>query len=130
VSYRWNGDGVIMIRELSLGYNYLDASHQFTDVSGQSESRYAFSGLRNQLIGRLTMNLTHWVNVTVAYRGIDRVGGNAYSLMDAKIKVNPTRNLSMFLEGNNLFNTDYIEAGYVQMPGRWFKLGMSISFSE
>ncbi len=130
VSYRWNGNGVIMIRELSLGYNYLDASHQFTDVLGQSESRYAFSGLRNQLIGRLTMNLTHWVNVTVAYRGIDRVGGNAYSLMDAKIKVNPTRNLSMFLEGNNLFNTDYIEAGYVQMPGRWFKLGMSISFSE
>ena len=130
INYRWNGSGSIMIRELSLGYNYIDASHQFIDIVQDTESRYAFSGLRNQLIAKLTMNLTHWVYASVAYRGVDRVGGNAYSLVDAKFTVNPTRNFSVFLEGNNLFNTDYIEAGYVQMPGRWFKAGVQVKFYE
>jgi iron complex outermembrane receptor protein len=130
INYRWNGSGSIMIRELSLGYNYIDASHQFIDIVQDTESRYAFSGLRNQLIAKLTMNLTHWVYASVAYRGVDRVGGNAYSLVDAKLTVNPTRNFSVFLEGNNLFNTDYIEAGYVQMPGRWFKVGVQVKFYE
>ncbi len=130
INYRWNGSGSIMIRELSLGYNYIDASHQFIDIVQDTESRYAFSGLRNQLIAKLTMNLTHWVYASVAYRGVDRVGGNAYSLVDAKLTVNPTRNFSVFLEGNNLFNTDYIEAGYVQMPGRWFKAGVQVKFYE
>lgn len=130
INYRWNGNGSIMIRELSLGYNYIDASHQFIDMFQYTESRYAFSGLRNQLIAKLTMNLTHWVYASVAYRGVDRVGGDAYSLVDAKLTVNPTRNFSVFLEGNNLFNTDYIEAGYVQMPGRWFKVGVQVKFYE
>jgi iron complex outermembrane receptor protein len=130
INYRWNGNGRIMIRELSLGYNYLDAAHQFADPLQQTQSRYAFSGLRNQLIAKLTMNITRWVYATVAYRGVDRVGGNAYSLVDAKLTVNPTRNFSIFLEGNNLFNTDYIEAGYVQMPGRWFKVGVQVKFYE
>jgi iron complex outermembrane receptor protein len=130
INYRWNGNGRIMIRELSLGYNYLDASHQFADPLQQTQSRYAFSGMRNQLITKLSMNITHWVYATVAYRGVDRVGGNAYSLVDAKLTVNPSRNFSVFLEGNNLFNTDYIEAGYVQMPGRWFKVGVQVKFYE
>jgi len=82
------------------------------------------------LITKLTMNLTHWVYLSAAYRGIDRVGGNTYSLVDAKLTVNPSRNFSIFLEGNNLFNTDYIEAGYVQMPGRWFKAGLQVKFYE
>ena len=130
INYRWNGKGSIMIRELSLGYNFIDASHQFIDIVQDTESRYAFTGLRNQLIAKLTMNLTHWVYATVAYRGVDRVDGSTYSLVDAKLMVNPTRNFSVFLEGNNLFNTDYIEAGYVQMPGRWFKAGVQVKFYE
>ena len=130
INYRWNGNGRIMIRELSLGYNYLGASHQFADPLMQTQSRYAFSGMRNQLIAKLSMNITHWVYATVAYRGVDRVGGNAYSLVDAKLTINPSRNFSIFLEGNNLFNTDYIEAGYVQMPGRWFKAGLQVKFYE
>jgi outer membrane receptor protein involved in Fe transport len=33
--------------------------------------------------------------------------------------------LLIFAEGNNLTNTQYVEAGFVQMPGRWFKLGLT-----
>ncbi|MFM7664119.1 MAG: TonB-dependent receptor domain-containing protein, partial [Bacteroidota bacterium] len=130
INYRWNGDGKFMVREVSVGYNYTDASHQFADPSQVTQSRYAFSGLRNQLVGRITANLTRWVTVSVAYRGVDRVGGNAYSLLDAKIAVNPSRSVTVFVEGNNLANTQYVEAGYVQMPGRWFKAGLQIKMLD
>ena len=130
VSYRWNGSGVIMLRELSLGYNYTDANHQFQDALFKTQSRYAFSGLRNQLVGRMTVNLSRWVTLSAAYRGIDRVGGNAYSLVDVKLAIHANRNVTLFGEGNNVLNTKYIEAGYVQMPGRWWKAGLQINLSD
>lgn len=126
IHYQWNGDGKFKIKELSLGYNYTDASHQFVDPLQASQSRYAFSGLRNQLVGKITGNLTQWVTLSLVYRGLDRVGGNAYSLFDAKIAGNLNHVFSVFIEGNNLWNTDYVEAGYVQMPGRWFKAGIQV----
>jgi iron complex outermembrane receptor protein len=126
IQYEWNGDGKFRINVLSLGYNYTDANHQFVDPLQASQSRYAFSGLRNQLVGRITANLTRWVAVSVAYRGVDRVGGNAYSLLDAKISGYLNHIFTVFIEGNNLWNTDYVEAGYVQMPGRWLKAGVQV----
>jgi vitamin B12 transporter len=130
ISYRSNKKTFISIREFTLGYNFINVNHEFVDPLMQTQSRYAFSGLRNQLISRLTINLSHWVSLSAAYRGIDRVGGNTYSLMDAKIMVNPSRNLSLFFEGSNILDTDYVEAGYVQMPGRWFKFGIQIAFNK
>ena len=130
ISYRSNKKTFISIREFTLGYNFINVNHEFVDPLMQTQSRYAFSGLRNQLISRLTINLSHWVSISAAYRGIDRVGVNTYSLMDAKIMVNPSRNLSLFFEGNNILDTDYVEAGYVQMPGRWFKFGIQIAFNK
>lgn len=130
VFYRWNGDGTFMLNEVSLGYNYTDANHQFVDPLQTSQSRYAFSGLRNQLVGRITASLTHWVTVSMAYRGVDRVGGNAYSLIDAKIQGNLNKTVTVFMEGNNLTNTQYVEAGFVQMPGRWFKAGLQIKMLD
>ena len=78
----------------------------------------------------MTISVTSWVNVSVAYRGVDRVGGNAYSLLDAKISLHPSRNITFFVEGNNLWNTLYVEAGYVQMPGRWLKAGLQFKTSK
>jgi iron complex outermembrane receptor protein len=61
---------------------------------------------------------------------VDRVGGNSYSLLDAKIALNPSKAVTVFVEGNNLANTQYVEAGYVQMPGRWFKAGLQIKMLD
>ncbi|MFN5887172.1 MAG: TonB-dependent receptor plug domain-containing protein [Flavobacteriales bacterium] len=130
ITYRRNGEKPIKINDLTVGYQYIDANHQFSDPTMVTESRYAFSGLRNQLIARMTISVTSWVNVSVAYRGVDRVGGNAYSLLDAKISVHPSRNITFFVEGNNLWNTLYVEAGYVQMPGRWLKAGLQFKTSK
>ncbi len=130
VKCAWNGNSQFMISELSLGYNYTDVNHQFVDNLGLTQSRYAFSGLRNQLVAKVTAKLTHWVTLTVAYRGTERVGSGSFSLLDAKLQVNASRCFVFFLEGNNLMNTQYVEAGYVQMPGIWGKMGVTFNFID
>jgi len=37
---------------------------------------------------------------------------------------------AMLEDVNNILNTQYVEAGYVQMPGRWFKVGLNYAFTK
>ena len=128
--YTMQGNHKYRIRELSLGYNFVDANHQFVDVFGMSQSRYAFSGLRNQLIAKATFILSGWATFSVTYRGCERFGSGTVSLLDAKFQFNASKSFNLFVEGNNLLNVDYVEAGYVQMPGIWGKAGVSFHFDE
>jgi len=128
LKYTWNGKRQFMINELTVGYNYIDVNHQFVDDLGLTQSRYAFSGLRNQLVVKVNAKITHWATLTLAYRGTERVGSGSFSLLDAKLQINASRCFVFFLEGNNLLDTNYVEAGYVQMPGRWGKIGLHYNF--
>jgi iron complex outermembrane receptor protein len=56
---------------------------------------------------------------------VQRIDQPLYQVFDAKINVSINKNWSVFTELNNLSNTQYVEAGFVQMPGRWFKLGLT-----
>lgn len=129
---RWTmqGNQKIRIKELSLGYNFVDANHQFADVLGLLQSRYAFSGLRNQLVAKGTLILGNWATFSVTYRGCERFGSGTVSLLDAKFQFNASKSFNLFVEGNNLLNVDYVEAGYVQMPGIWGKAGVSFNFDQ
>jgi iron complex outermembrane receptor protein len=129
---RWTmqGNQKIRIKELSLGYNFVDANHQFADDFGLLQSRYAFSGLRNQLVAKGTLILGNWATFSVTYRGCERFGSGTVSLLDAKFQFNASKSFNLFVEGNNLLNVDYVEAGYVQMPGIWGKAGVSFNFDQ
>jgi iron complex outermembrane receptor protein len=48
---------------------------------------------------------------------------NAYTLLDVKVAFQAATNISFFSELSNATNTSYVEAGFVQMPGRWLKVG-------
>jgi iron complex outermembrane receptor protein len=48
-----------------------------------------------------------------------------YFLLDARLDFNRLKTLGYFAECSNITNADYIEAGTVQMPGRWFRAGIS-----
>jgi iron complex outermembrane receptor protein len=64
------------------------------------------------------------------YRFLQRVSNPAYQLLDLKLTSESVKGFSFFAEVNNLLNTEYIEAGYVQMPGRWFKVGLNYAFTK
>ena len=107
-----------------VNYTYISAKHNFTS---QQESRYAITSMRHQLNGQALFDLSEKVQLNMAYRLVQRIEQPLYQVLDAKILVPIYRNLTIFAEANNLTNTQYIEAGFVQMPGRWFKLGLTFA---
>jgi iron complex outermembrane receptor protein len=85
--------------------------------------------MRQQLNGVAQIDLSENVQLNVTYRLVQRIAQPLYQVIDVKMLVPIKNKWTVFVEGNNLTNTQYVEAGFVQMPGRWFKLGLTFSHS-
>ncbi len=110
---------------IDVSYTYIQATHVF---DANLESRYAYSNLKHQLIAKFNFQFSTFGNLQVNYRFNQRVSNPAYQLIDVKLISGNVKGFNLFVEGNNILNTNYIEAGFVQMPGRWFKVGLTYSF--
>jgi iron complex outermembrane receptor protein len=64
---------------------------------------------------------------TLKGRYLERMDGDPYFLLDARVDYNRMKTLGFFAEASNITNTEYIEAGFVQMPKRWFRAGISVN---
>lgn len=115
------------INFLDVAYTYIHATHVF---DANLESRYAYSNLKHQFIGKVGFQLGKFGSIQVNYRYIQRVSNPAYQLLDLKGTTTSIKGFSLFGELNNALNTNYVEAGFVQMPGRWFKLGVNYAFTK
>jgi iron complex outermembrane receptor protein len=112
---------------VDLSYTYIQATHVF---DANLESRYAYSNLKHQLIAKFNFQFSKYGSLQVNYRFLERVSNPAYQLVDLKLNSESVKGFSFFAEVNNLLNTEYIEAGYVQMPGRWFKVGLNYRWTK
>jgi vitamin B12 transporter len=109
-------------KKLNVNYTYITAQHHFTN---EQESRYAITSMRHQLNGLAQFDLSEKVQLNFTYRLVQRIEQPLYQVIDAKLNLPVIRNWTIFIEANNLSKTQYVEAGFVQMPGRWFKLGLT-----
>lgn len=109
-------------KKLNVNYTYITAQHHFTNAQ---ESRYAITSMRHQLNGLAQFDLGEKVQLNFTYRLVQRIEQPLYQVIDAKLNLPVIRNWTIFIEANNLSNTKYVEAGFVQMPGRWFKFGLT-----
>jgi iron complex outermembrane receptor protein len=114
------------LNKFNVNYTYITAQHNFTS---EQESRYAITSMRQQLNGVAQFDLSEKVQLNVTYRLVQRIAQPLYQVVDAKMQVPIKNKWTVFAEGNNLTNTQYVEAGFVQMPGRWFKLGFTFGHS-
>jgi len=114
----------LKLKELSFSYNYIDAS--LIQAEGL-ESRYSLNSLRHQLIGGIQTEVIQRAEVTIKARYLERMALDPYFLLDARIDYNRLKTVGFFAEASNITNTEYIEAGFVQMPGRWFRAGISVN---
>jgi iron complex outermembrane receptor protein len=114
------------LHKLNVNYTYIAAQHNFTSAQ---ESRYAITSMRQQLNGVAQFDLSEKVQLNVTYRLVQRIAQPLYQVVDAKMRVPIKNKWTVFAEGNNLMNTQYVEAGFVEMPGRWFKLGFTFGHS-
>ncbi len=109
------------LKSVQLSWHYIDATiRAITDV----ETKYALNALRQQVIVGLEMKLTDRVLWSLKGRYLLRQNSQAYTIVDTKLVVNINKRMSSFVLLTNAFNTNYIEAGYVNMPGRWISGGM------
>ncbi len=114
------------LNKFNVNYTYITAQHNFTS---EQESRYAITSMRQQLNAVGQFDLSEKIQLSVNYRLVQRIEQPLYQVVDAKILVPIKNKWTVFAEGNNLTNTQYVEAGFVQMPGRWFKLGITFGHS-
>lgn len=115
--------GCVQLDNATLSYNYIDAT---VFSRNAEESKYALSALKQQLIGGLQLTILDKLVVVSKIRYIERMNLNAYTLLDLKLTYQPDNALQFFTELSNVTNTAYVEAGYVQMPGRWLKVGCKV----
>jgi iron complex outermembrane receptor protein len=125
MNYRVNPNGKkIQLKELNLSYNYIDAS--LNELPG-IETRYALTALRNQIIGGLLIGLGKKIEWNTKVRNVERISQDPYFLLDMQVDYNRTGRVGFFAEASNITDSDYIEAGTVQMPGRWFRAGFMVN---
>lgn len=121
-------------KELQIFYTYIFSNLQ----NNQYRSRYALSHLRHKAgvnsVMHITRNLYLSSNLFFfsrpSFRDENLLMGNQptsnYFIADARLFIK-TGISDIYLEGNNIFNARYVEAGSTERPGFWLRLGAKIS---
>ncbi|SIN64887.1 TonB-dependent receptor plug domain-containing protein [Algoriphagus halophilus] len=126
--YRVNPSATtIQVKEFNFSYNYIHA-----DLIQQPgvETRYAFTALKNQMIGGVLVGIGKKLEWNTKMRYIERMNQDPYFLMDMRVDYNRIGKIGLFAEASNLTNTEYIEAATIQMPGRWFRAGFMLNLDS
>ncbi len=125
IGYRVIPSGALLqIKELMLSYNYIHAN--LIQQAG-TETRYALTALKNQLIAGILAGIGPKLEWNTKIRNVERMNQDPYFLLDMRLDYNRVGRIGFFAEASNITNTDYIEAGTVQMPGRWFRAGFMLN---
>ncbi|MBI1184091.1 TonB-dependent receptor [bacterium] len=108
---------------INLSYTYL---HSNFSVQQNFESKYQVQMLRHQLVARINHRLPFGLKHNLSVRYLDRYSfSKAYTLVDSRLYYQK-KQYNLFVEATNILNTQYRETDFVQMPGRWFRLGGSL----
>ncbi len=109
----------------TIGYTYLD---NILNKPADFSARYLLDNLKHQIIAKLeTRFLKNFTN-EVVYRYNERLNNGSYNLVDDKLSF-VKKDFSVYVLINNLTNTSYTETFGVEMPQRWFHIGLSYNFN-
>jgi len=110
-----------IIGRIAVNYTYLDHD---SDTNGL-EYKYILDSLRHQLHGTVYLDWHSRISHVIKARLEERMSGDSSIVVDSKLIYQATDALDLALEGNNLFDEEYIESGDTPMPGRWLMLGVT-----
>jgi iron complex outermembrane receptor protein len=116
-------------RKHKIGYNvnytFLSPSYNSTE---DVQSKYILESLRNQLILGLHYRYKS-ASIQINNRFIERELNDPYNLLSVRANYN-LKDFSIYADVSNLLNAEYVEAGAVPMPPRWFTLGFRYIWKE
>lgn len=122
-------------RHLSLNDKYqvnINASYTYLNpeivLPSTSLSKYAIEALRHQAIASVQSVLFGKLQVNVNARYQYRINANDYTVLDTRIGYTFNKHWMAYADVNNILDTQYKEIGTVQLPGRWYTLGLRVNF--
>ncbi|WP_341220345.1 TonB-dependent receptor plug domain-containing protein [Polaribacter atrinae] len=109
---------------LSVGYTFLE-----DDILDQNKdlSRYSLNTLKHHFTTRFSSKLFKNVRQNIIYKHAERTVGTSYNVWDASVIIDLNK-ISFTVTANNIFDTDYIESGFVPMPGSNVLFGLRYGF--
>ncbi|MDO7171084.1 TonB-dependent receptor plug domain-containing protein [Mariniflexile sp. AS56] len=109
---------------LAVGYNFLD-----DDILDQNKdlSRYSLNTLKHHFTTRLSTQLFKNISQNIIYKHAERTTGDSYNVWDASLAIN-LKQVEFTITASNIFNADYIEAGFVPMPSSNLLFGLRYNF--
>lgn len=116
---------VINKLNIQAAYTYLNPE---IELPTTATSKYTIEALRHQLITGMYCTLARNWQINLNGRYLYRISANEYTLLDAKIGYT-TKEWFIYVDVNNILDTQYKETASVQLPGRWYTLGVLFNVS-
>ena len=111
-------------QNISLGYTYLD--EDLNDIK-TAYSKYVLNALTHHFTATVRSQFLKNVSQSIVYKFAERASGSSYSVVDVQATLNIS-NFELSVIGNNIFNTDYVETGFVPMPKGNVLIGINYAF--
>lgn len=89
-------------------------------------SKYAVEALRHQATAKLRTVIYKHIQANVAYRYLYRINANDYTVMDMRLGYQ-LKSILLYVDVNNILDTQYKEISAVPMPGRWISIGARLN---
>ncbi|MEI8349522.1 MAG: TonB-dependent receptor [Candidatus Omnitrophota bacterium] len=112
----------LVLEDVSFNYTYLNLNKS----SPYSYSKYVFDYDKHKVVTNLGFNYKG-VKANVISNFSKPVDREKYVTFDLRIE-KQIRNLTLALEGTNIFNANYEEMKDIDATGRWYKLSLAYAF--
>ncbi len=108
---------------LSANYTYLQP---VVENPTAEISKYAVEALRHQLTASLRSLFYKHIQLNLNAHYLYRINANDYTIADVRVGYQQ-QHWMLYADVNNVFDTQYREISTVQMPGRWYTLGLKLN---
>ena len=108
---------------IGLAYSYLES--EFKDMQAGQAYKYQLSSLKHQLTNTVDFKYKS-SSVLFATRLNQRLSGASYWINDFRISQGIDK-FTVYVDAQNIFNTQYFEIGTIPLPSRWWSLGVKFS---
>lgn len=109
---------------LAMGYNFLEDNIL---VENKALSRYSLNTLKHHFTTRLSTKLFKNLSQNIIYKHAQRTTGASFNVWDASLILH-LKQLELSFTASNIFNAEYIEAGFVPMPPSNILFGLKYNF--
>ena len=114
----------LFTQNISLGYTYLDEN--LNDIK-TAYSKYVLNALTHHFTATVRTQFLKNVSQSIVYKFAERASRSSYSVVDVQATLSIS-DLEFSIIGNNIFNTEYVETGFVPMPKGNVLIGVNYAF--